>query len=844
MTKRITKAEIEKLYEEWKTPEHVRAHCRAVAEVASKLGRKLNERGYTLDIELIYGSGLIHDVARTIENHADAGAEILERLGYADEAAIVRVHMTYPKFNPVEEIDECDLVCLADRLVKEDKYVGLDERIEYILNKAPNNEEIKEHILQSKERTRKFIEDIEKVIEENMDELFTIQENEQNLAEREKLPNTGRKSSGAERLSNREHGIAAAEELHDREHGIAAKAAPADLDRGKLDELLKRVEKPGRYIGGEVNSVRKDEKDVKARFAFAFPDLYEIGMSYLGMQILYNAVNKEDGLYCERVFAPAPDMEELMKKEGLPLFTLETKTPLKNADMVGFTLQYEMSFTTILDMLKLAHIPLLSEERDGWEWPIVAAGGPCSFNPEPLADFIDIFLIGDGELLLPQVLKLQSECREAGFSRKGFLEKACKLEGVYVPSFYKARYNDDGTVKELCKLNKAAPDVIRKSMLPSIEETEFPIKPVIPMVEAVHDRAVTETFRGCTRGCRFCQAGMIYRPVRERSKEKIWELSRQQIEATGNDELSLLSLSTSDHSEFQELTLKLMEYCKENNVSLSLPSLRIDKFAFDVLSKIQEYKKSGLTYAPEAGTQRLRDVINKGVTEEDILTSVEQAISLGWRHIKLYFMIGLPTETYEDLDGIADIARKIIDINHKYNGPKGGRFRLTVSVSNFVPKADTPFQWERQNTPEEFKEKHCYLEKQLKIKGVTFNYHDSFTSVCEAVFARGDRRCGKALLEAYKLGCRLDGWSEHFEPEKWEKAFELSGVSPEFYAFRERDVDETLPWEHIDCGVSKAFFLREREKAYGEITTADCRRGCAGCGINKRVKCELEGIYG
>ena len=608
----------------------------------------------------------------------------------------------------------------------------------------------------------------------------------------------------------------------------------------RLGEILKRVEKPGRYIGGEVNSVKKESEE---KLAFAFPDLYEIGMSYLGMQILYNVVNKTDNLSCERVFAPAPDMEKLMRDERLPLFTLENKTPLKEMDMVGFTLQYEMSFSTILNMLELSDIPLYSSER-GETCPIIAAGGPCAFNPEPLADFIDIFLIGDGEELLPDIMKLHLKCRKEGLTRDEFLEKASNVKGVYVPKFYQPIYNDDGTVKELCKLNEAAPDKVLRFILPETETAEFPTKPVIPMVEAVHDRSVVETFRGCTRGCRFCQAGMIYRPVRERSKETILKIAKEQIESTGNDELSLLSLSTSDYSDCENLPLELMEYCKKNNVSLSLPSLRIDKFAFEVLGKIQEYKKSGLTYAPEAGSQRLRDVINKGVTAEDIYTSVEQAISLGWRHIKLYFMIGLPTETWEDLDGIAEIASNIIEINKKYNGPKGGRFRLTVSVSNFVPKADTPFQWERQNTPEEFMEKHMYLEKKLKIKGVTFNYHDSFTSVCEAVLARGDRRVGQAIAEAHKLGCRLDGWTEHFYPDRWKKAFELSGITPEFYAFRERSEAEILPWDHIDCGINKKFFALERKRAYKEKITPDCRYGCRGCGINQKVECKLEGIYG
>lgn len=611
----------------------------------------------------------------------------------------------------------------------------------------------------------------------------------------------------------------------------------------KLDQILKQVEKPGRYIGGEVNSIKKNKEEACERMAFAFPDLYEIGMSYLGMQILYNSINSKEGLACERVFAPAPDMEELMKKEDVPLFTLETKTPVRDVDMLGFTLQYEMSYSTVLNMLSLAKIPLLAAER-GEEYPIVAAGGPCAFNPEPLADFIDIFLIGDGENLLPEILYLHQDCKKNGLSKLAFLEKACKIEGVYVPSFYNVEYNENKTIKKLCKLNENAPDTICRRIEPTTENLDFPVKPVIPMIEAVHDRSVIETFRGCTRGCRFCQAGMIYRPVRERKKDTVLSLAKTQLENTGNDELSLLSLSTSDYSQFREMTLELMDYCKETNVSLSLPSLRIDNFAFEVLNKIQEYKKSGLTYAPEAGTQRLRDVINKGVTEDDIYKSVEQAISLGWRNIKLYFMIGLPTETYEDLDGIAKIAENIIEINKKYNGPKGGRFKLTVSVSNFVPKADTPFQWERQNTPEEFKEKHAYLVQKLKIKGVTFNYHDSFTSVCEAIFARGDRRTGKALLKAHEMGVRLDGWTEHFHPDRWQKAFRETGILPDFYAFRQRDVNEILPWDHIDCGVSKKFLLSERNKAYGETTTKDCRYGCVGCGINRKVKCEMEGIYG
>ena len=611
--------------------------------------------------------------------------------------------------------------------------------------------------------------------------------------------------------------------------------------KNKLDQLLKRVEKPGRYIGGEFNSIVKNGEDVEANFAFAFPDLYEIGMSYLGLQILYNVLNKKQNIYCQRVFAPAADMEELMRQENVPLMTLETKTPIKEMDFVGFTLQYEMSYSTVLNMLELGGIPLYSKER-GEEDPIIAAGGPCAYNPEPLADFIDLFVIGDGEKALPELLEKHIQCKRKGMCKADFLKEACKMEGVYVPSLYEPEYNPDGTINKLCKLYDGAPDTVLRAIIPDTETVDFPVKPLIPTVEAVHDRAVVETFRGCTRGCRFCQAGIIYRPVRERSKETVLKLAKSQLANTGHDELSLLSLSTSDYSCFEELATELIDYTKKENVSLSLPSLRIDRFAFDVLNKIQEYKKSGLTYAPEAGTQRLRDVINKGVTDDDIFNSIEQALILGWKHIKLYFMIGLPTETYEDLDGIADIAKRIIDLNYKINGPKGGRFNVTVSVSNFVPKADTPFQWEAQNSAEEFEEKHNYLAKKLKLKGVTFNYHDNKTSAYEAVFARGDRRTGRLLYEAHKAGARLDGWTEHFRPEAWEKAFSKSGINADFYTTRKRNFDEVLPWDVIDCGVSKKYLINEAKKAHDERITRDCRLGCTGCGMNRHVNCAMDGI--
>lgn len=608
----------------------------------------------------------------------------------------------------------------------------------------------------------------------------------------------------------------------------------------KLDQLLKRVEKPGRYIGGEINSARKDPNSVDANFAFAFPDIYEIGMSYLGLQILYHELNQCENIFCQRVFAPAVDMEKLMREEGVPLMTLEAKMPLREMDIVGFTLQYEMSFTTVLNMLDLAKIPVFAAERNEND-PLIIAGGPCAFNPEPLTDFIDVFLIGDGEKLLPAFVEKYIDCKKKGMAKADCLRELSKLQGVYVPSLYDVKYNDDGTIKELCELYEGAPLPVTRAILPSIEGTDFPVNPIIPMVEAVHDRAVTETFRGCTRGCRFCQAGMIYRPVRERSKDRILQLAKTQLENTGHDELSLLSLSTSDYSCFEELATELIDYTKKENVSLSLPSLRIDKFAFDVLNKIQEYKKSGLTYAPEAGTQRLRDVINKGVTEKDIYESIEQALELGWKHIKLYFMIGLPTETYEDLDGIVEIAKNIKELNYKVNGPKGGRFNLTVSVSNFVPKAHTPFQWEAQNTAEEFADKHNYLAERLKIKGVTFNYHDNTTSAYEAVFARGDRRCGRLLYEAFRAGCKFDGWTEHFRPEAWETAFERSGIDKDFYTTRKREFDEILPWDIIDSGISKRFLINEAQKAVKEEITPDCRNGCTGCGMNTKVVCPMAG---
>ena len=601
-----------------------------------------------------------------------------------------------------------------------------------------------------------------------------------------------------------------------------------------IEKLLKRVEKPARYTGGEINSVIKNPAEADVRFAFAFPDTYEIGMSYMGLQILYNILNMQDYVYCERVFAPAMDMEKLMREENVPLFSIETKTPIKEFDILGFTLQYEMSYTNILNMLNLAGIPMMSADRDD-SYPLLVAGGPCAFNPEPLADFFDLFLIGDGEEVLPAITDLYRKCD----SKKEFLKKACQMTGVYVPSFYDVKYNEDGTVAAYIKNYENAPEKVGKCLIDDIEPLPFPTKNIVPFIDVVHDRASVESFRGCTRGCRFCQAGMIYRPVRERKPETILALAEEQLKNTGHEELSLLSLSTSDHSCFEPLALELVKKCAEKHVNLSLPSLRLDSFSFNVLNEIQKYKKSGLTFAPEAGTQRLRNVINKSITEEDIYGAVRKAIELGWKQIKLYFMIGLPTETYEDLDGIAEIAKNILDINYEINGRKGGRFNVTVSVSNFVPKPHTPFQWFGQNTYEEFIEKHKYLSEKLRMKNVTFHYHDSPISVLEAVFARGDRKTGKLLVQAYENGCVFDSWSEFFNMEGWEKAFKQTGLSKDFYATRHRTYDEVMPWDIIDSYISKDFLISENEKS---DITRDCRSGCVGCGINRKTTCALEGI--
>lgn len=604
----------------------------------------------------------------------------------------------------------------------------------------------------------------------------------------------------------------------------------------EVERLLLKVQKPGRYVGGELNEVIKNKRDVEVRFAFCFPDTYEVGMSHLGMKILYSQFNSVPYIWCERVFAPWVDMEEEMREHNIPLYALESGDPLSDFDFIGFTLQYELSFSNMLNMLKLGNVPITTAERGDELKNIVVAGGPCACNPEPIAEFVDIFFIGEGEEVDLEVMELFRQCRAEGCKKSEFLRRCAQIEGVYVPSLYEVEYKADGTIKSFTPKD-GAPEVIHKRVMLDMDKSYYPDNFVVPLVEIVHDRAVQEIFRGCIRGCRFCQAGFIYRPVREKSPETINAQCRALCDNTGYDEVSLSSLSSSDYSRIVELLEKLTEWTGEEKVSISLPSLRVDGFTDEIMNKIKTVRKSGLTFAPEAGSQRMRDVINKNVRQDELMQTCATAFAGGWTTVKLYFMIGLPTETMEDVADIANLGQAVVDTY--YNTPnraKGKSVRVTVSASSFVPKPFTPFQWEPQDTIPVLHEKQQHIKDSVTSKKITFNYHDADTSFLEAVFARGDRRLCRVMALACERGFHFDGWNDCFSLDKWLELFEECGIDPAFYANRRRSFDEILPWDHIDYGVTKSFLIKECKKAYDNETTPHCRLKCSGCGAAKYGK--------
>ena len=603
------------------------------------------------------------------------------------------------------------------------------------------------------------------------------------------------------------------------------------------DEILLSIEKPARYIGNEVNMVKKDMNKVDVRFAMCFPDVYEIGMSHLGIQILYDMFNKMDGVYCERVYSPWTDLDAIMRKENIPLFAIESQEPIKNFDFLGITLQYEMCYTNILQVLDLSQIPLIATDRTETD-PIVIGGGPCAYNPEPIADFFDIFYIGEGETVYADLISTYRACREKGRTRQEFLEMAAEIPGLYVPQFYDVTYKEDGTIEAFIPNNSHAPAKITKELVVDMSNTIYPEKPLVPFIKATQDRVVLEIQRGCIRGCRFCQAGMVYRPVRERSLEFLKDMAYKMLKNTGHEEISLSSLSSSDYSELEGLVNFLIDEFRDKGVNISLPSLRIDAFSLDVMSKVQDVRKSSLTFAPEAGSQRLRDVINKGLTEDVILKGARMAFDGGWNRVKLYFMLGLPTETEEDIKGIAELSEKIAEAYYEIpKDQRNGKVQIVASTSFFVPKPFTPFQWASMCTKEQFLDKartcNTHMKEMLNKKSIKYNWHEADVSVLEGLLARGDRKVARTILRAYELGCIYDAWGETFDNSKWEQAISETGIDMDFYIARERDVDEILPWDFIDTGVSKEFLKREWNNARGEKITPNCRMKCSGCGVMK-----------